>query len=358
MNTMKKRKILGVTLALGMVLSGGLVHASNVTKNLKAVYSDIFISYNGQVKTLSVEPFNVDGTVYVPLRAIGEVMGSSVSWANNTVYITDQTTSTVSYEQEIATKNFEIASLKQQLEIATSELEVYKEGTTTSSSSSNLTSSAVKTTLSDIVYDYEDKYGIDWDFDLSIVSSRLNLNVYYSSRYDDVLDETTLAKRKAFIKAICEDIADSHDGVEIRGTLEDSYKDKEIASFKYSTSGTFTYEEDDDEYSLSELETYLENRYDEIDCFDFDIDIKSIELEADDDTLMVTLYTDIEDDEDYWNDLTSSDEDDLADFFEDIIDDIEAKTSTYDTIKCYIEDDTYGNIAIYRNGYAIIYSAD
>jgi hypothetical protein len=356
MRKMNIRKITGITLALGVTASGVLLQAASVTKTLKAAYNNIAISYNGQIKTLSSEPFSVNGTTYVPLRAVGEIMGSTVNWANNTVYITSQTLPTVSNEQELAAKNFEIASLKQQLDVAKKELETYK-GNGTTPAGENLTTTAVSNTLEDIEDEYEDQYSVDWEFDLRIVSSRLELTVYYSSRYDDILEDMTSSKREAFIKSICKDIADNHDGVEIRGTLEDEYKDEEIATFKYSTSGSYTYDEEET-YSLSDFEEELEDRYTKIDCFDFDIDIESIELdERYDDEVHFTLNVDLGDYVDEWNELgSSSDESDLEYFLDDIEEDITDEFDDYDYVKGYVEDEDGKTIAYYdEDGDVIIY---
>lgn len=357
MKKIRKSKIVCLLLVLGVAMSGTVLNASSLTKTLKAVYNNIAVSYNGQTKTLSTKPFTVNGITYVPLRAIGEIMGASVSWANNTVSITGQTTSMVSNEQEIAAKNFEIASLKQQLELAKAELAADEEIETTAEDS-NLTTSDISDTLNQIENDYEEEYDIDWEFDLDIVSDELELTVYYDSGDNDALDEMTESERRAFIKSICYDIADNHEDVAITGTLEDSYEAVEIAEFGYSASGSFTYEEEEN-YSLSEFEDELEDDYDEINCLDFDISIESIELdEEDDDELAFTINVDLDDYSDEWNSLTSSDEDELEYFLEEIIGDIEDEFSAYDEINGTVEDTSYGVIVRYEDGYVSIYQAE
>jgi hypothetical protein len=358
MRKMNIRKIAGITLALGVTASGVLLQASSLTKTLKAAYNNIAISYNGQIKTLSSEPFSVNGTTYVPLRAVGEIMGSTVNWANNTVYITSQTIPTVSNEQELAAKNFEIASLKQQLEVAKKELETYK-GNGTTVAGANLTTSAVKETLEQIEEDYDYEYSLDWSFDLKIVSNRLELTVYYEDK-DDIWEETTKSERKGLIEDICDDIAYRHDDVEIRGTLEDNYEDEEIGTFKYSTSGSLTYDEEE-EYSLSDFEDQLEDDYDKIDCFDFDIEITSIELdEEEDDEVHFTIDVDLGDYVDEWNELdSSSDEDELAEFLDEIVNDIEREFDEYDYILGNVYDESGVRIAYYdEDGDVTMYKAD
>lgn len=65
------------------------------TRNLEAYYPGIKLVVSGQEieakngAGTEVEPFIVDGTVYLPARVVGEALGKSVEWdaENNTVYI-------------------------------------------------------------------------------------------------------------------------------------------------------------------------------------------------------------------------------------------------------------------------------
>lgn len=87
--------VLGITTCL--ILSSTLVfaNASSVGKQLTAFYDGIKIVINGetvQPKDANgniVEPFIVDGTTYLPVRAISEALGKEVSWdgKTSTVYI-------------------------------------------------------------------------------------------------------------------------------------------------------------------------------------------------------------------------------------------------------------------------------
>lgn len=69
--------------------------AESITKQLNAVYSDIKLVVNGQTVTPKdsngkvVEPFIVDGTTYLPVRAISQALGQAVKWdgKTSTIYI-------------------------------------------------------------------------------------------------------------------------------------------------------------------------------------------------------------------------------------------------------------------------------
>jgi len=91
----KRARIITVSLALIVALTGASVFGAGVSKTLDAFYNDITVYVNGTIITptdvtgASTEPFIVDGTVYLPVRAIGEALGLNVEWsgATNSVYV-------------------------------------------------------------------------------------------------------------------------------------------------------------------------------------------------------------------------------------------------------------------------------
>ncbi len=355
MKKFKSYKVLCLTLGLGVALSGTIVNAANITKTLKAVYSNIAISYNGQNKLLSSEPFLVDGVTYVPLRAVSEIMGANVSWANNTVYITNQTTPTVSNQQEIAAKNFEIASLKQQLDVAKRELETYKG---TGIGGGDLTTASINTTLNKIVSTYSDDFDIDWTIDLKQVSGRLELTVSYNSRSDSAkFDRLTTTKRKQFIKEICYDISMIHKDIEIRGTLEESRNDKEVATFRYTKTGSYTYEEKSF-LSVSDLSRELERYYTTIDVTTPSIPVDNIELTERNGVVTASIYVNLPTASTYrtaWNNINKLD---LRDYLDKIADDIEEEYGSSNSIALLIRDTSPGSPGIigrYENGRVTVY---
>lgn len=358
MRKFKSFKILCLTLgAIVAVSSGTIVNAASVTKTLKAVYNNIAVSYNGQLKSLSTEPFMINGSVYVPLRAVGEIMGANLTWANNTVYITNATSS-VSSEQELAAKNFQIASLTQQLEVAKKELETLKasnsnSSTGTSATGSNLNTTAINNTLKKIQDIYSSDYSIDWDFELKAVSNRLELGIFYNSRYDESdYNKLSESKRKQFVKNICYDIANNHADVEIRGKIEDSRNNTEKVSFRYSRTGALEYDESST-YSLSDFRKELERTYKKVNCGSFDLIVDSIDLNERSNKLTFTINTSLRPgSNDYrasWNSLSSSRQNDIEYFMEDIYDDLRHEYSGYDDITGLIKDSSLGTIAAYEN---------
>lgn len=91
------RRVLAVT-AIAALLVGTAAAASTVTKRtIEANYMGIKLVIDGQEVTPKdasgnvVEPFTSNGTTYLPVRAVANALGKSVTWDGNTntVYIGD-----------------------------------------------------------------------------------------------------------------------------------------------------------------------------------------------------------------------------------------------------------------------------
>ncbi len=84
----KKERMKGFVagIALTTVLMGTSVFAQTYIKQLNAVYDDIKIVIDGIRVTpkdgngKKVEPFRVEGTTYLPVRAVAEALGKPVKW--------------------------------------------------------------------------------------------------------------------------------------------------------------------------------------------------------------------------------------------------------------------------------------
>lgn len=86
-----KRKLFVFILALSLALSLSVtVMATSATKPAVLNYSDIKITLDGQSVTPKdangniVEPFIIDGTTYLPVRAVADALGLNVEWDGST----------------------------------------------------------------------------------------------------------------------------------------------------------------------------------------------------------------------------------------------------------------------------------
>ena len=88
-----KKRILCIILATVLFVSGAAVAtAAGVYKNITAqLRSDITITVDGAKQSLSSYPIVYNGTTYLPLRSVGNILGLSVNWngATKTVAIGD-----------------------------------------------------------------------------------------------------------------------------------------------------------------------------------------------------------------------------------------------------------------------------
>lgn len=108
---MKKERTKGFV--SGIVVSAlvfslvGTAAATIGSRTLTADYNDIKIELNGQQITPTdasgnpVEPFAVDGTTYLPVRAVGNALGLDVDWdsSTNTVILKDFTAKTYIFDE-------------------------------------------------------------------------------------------------------------------------------------------------------------------------------------------------------------------------------------------------------------------
>lgn len=100
MKGQKKGILFGFVLALVLMcgvnmITGSGASASNAKKTVSISYKDIKICIDGQMITpkdangKTVEPFILDGTTYLPVRAVGEAFGKEVDYdgTTHTVYV-------------------------------------------------------------------------------------------------------------------------------------------------------------------------------------------------------------------------------------------------------------------------------
>ena len=87
-----KNRLQGLILGIliGALVTSGIVFAEQITQTAQLFYNDIKIDINGS-KVLPkdangnyVEPFIINGTTYLPVRAVANALGIQVDWDDNT----------------------------------------------------------------------------------------------------------------------------------------------------------------------------------------------------------------------------------------------------------------------------------
>jgi hypothetical protein len=96
---MKKVKIFFSVLLSVILFSSVIVYADNITKMIQVTYRNISIQVNGKQIQSDKEPFIYQGSVFAPIRTIGEAVDKNVEWDNNTnqVNITDKESNFLSF---------------------------------------------------------------------------------------------------------------------------------------------------------------------------------------------------------------------------------------------------------------------
>ncbi|WP_053982704.1 stalk domain-containing protein [Niameybacter massiliensis] len=316
---MKKALALGCAMAIG---TGAFsTSAANLTKNVKAVYNNIKVTYDGSFQTPQYEPFMIDGTVYVSLRDAGQMTNNNVGWdsSNKTVQISSKTPSTSVTDQELANKNLEIATLKNQLAAAEKKVAYYEkqeeDKKEEEAKKPDLSASGIKKMVATIENDYDDKYNVDWDFKLTYDSKKeiLDLTVSYSSKVDKTdFNRISSTKLNTMLEDICEDIQKNLGSVEIRGTLQDDYQDETLGSFTHSTKGKFNYNTEISNASLKHMEEDILDLV-ELPAINSglmtDVKVKIIDAEVElvDGVVIFNIFTDLPvAKKDSWNDFASN----------------------------------------------------
>lgn len=84
---MKRKILIGIT--SGVLLFGGVAFAGGKYQKIEVFFERINVAINGQQAELGKDSILYNGTVYVPLRSMGEMMDAEVSWdnVNRTVHL-------------------------------------------------------------------------------------------------------------------------------------------------------------------------------------------------------------------------------------------------------------------------------
>ena len=161
----------------GTIALTSVVYGSTLTKKIEATFRNIKVYYNNQPKTMAQEPFIYEGSVYLPVRAVGELVNKNIEWnsSTNSIFVSDKAavvpvpdTSIQQLQSEVAAKNFEIAKInaeKSLLEAKVKELEANVKETGKTGD--------IATTLKYLEKEFDYEYSIDWAFKLSQTSSRI-----------------------------------------------------------------------------------------------------------------------------------------------------------------------------------------
>jgi len=109
--------IIGVLFTALMFFPTGIAEGAQNT--VQAFYKNLKIICNGQAATLTAQPVIINGSTYLPVRALANVLNKNVDWnaAKQEITITDKTNSEVeSLKAKLNEKDLQITLLQAQLD--------------------------------------------------------------------------------------------------------------------------------------------------------------------------------------------------------------------------------------------------
>ena len=347
MKMSKNYRRLCAVLGLSLVCGAGALTATSGSRNIPVTYRDIKISYNGQTKTVTdeagriVEPFAYNGTTFVPIRGVSQILGVTATWdsTTGTVVLTGNTNSSLS-SSEAAQYMDKIASLQTQLTAAQNELARLKAtGTSTTTPAGEITVDQLKAAETALEDEYANRFsGINFEFDLKRSSSKFTLNLSYNkSTANTAFGKLSKKNIDNFLEEVCETLTAKHPGFSIDGSV--SYNSTDKYTFNYSKSGVYSgsavieLDEDDIEELIEDSKNLDSSLVDTITINDSKVDISDSKQ-----TITCSLYvkTHTDDDKKKWN-AKSSDKS-LKNALSDLAEEIQSEFSTDYSVIFYIYD--------------------
>jgi hypothetical protein len=302
MNNKKYRKIAKLVAVMMLVMSfSSTGFASWLDQTIKASYRNITVFVNGTLKQARtaqgtvVEPFIVDGTTYVPLRGIAEMLGYTVNF-NPTTYRIDITGTDIStLSQKIIQQEATIKSLEAKLaayeEVDLDDLE------------------------DDLIDDYEKIGTLDvTDIILKGDAKAIKVEIYVDldtsakvTAWEELEDEED--ELIEFLQDIVDDILRVAKDADVSGFIEDEKTDKELIKFSINTKDNVVLGSSSTSTGdIADLEDELNDDFDRLSGVRFDITVTEksgsrLQVVLDSNVTDVTKVIDVDDMEDFLEDM-------------------------------------------------------
>ena len=215
--------------------------AANTMSNLKAYYKNTTVYKNGGLFNFSSEPFIVDGTTYVPLRDMAEMLDKEVTWdgVGYKIGVNDKPgQSTVELTQQVFNQQLTISQLEGKIKNLESQLEKEeKEKKATS----------LKDLSKDLLDDYDQIVKNVKVSDISISGSKndveveVTLNLKDTESYDawEELVDDDMGKIEKYLQKIVNAILDieKYEDADITGVIYDKYEKEDLIDFEIDSRG-------------------------------------------------------------------------------------------------------------------------
>ena len=247
MKMSKNYKKLCLALGLTGIIGAGAVTAQSGTQTIPATYRNIQVTYNGVTQPMAAEPFLVNGSTYVPLRAIGDIFGVDAKWEPTSNLVT--LTGGAANSNEVAALQAQVNDLTAKLNAANTELAQLKANNNTSTGSNttsgtNISNAQLKDTENYLNSNFSNELNskIDMFYKVSLSGNQINVDMTYESKSEDkIFKDLSKSKVESFMKKIGDNVAATHSDVVINGTIEYTKDNEEKATFTRTKTGKYTY---------------------------------------------------------------------------------------------------------------------
>ncbi|MGI6331700.1 MAG: stalk domain-containing protein [Zhaonellaceae bacterium] len=283
MKIMGKKWMYLVTLALIIALTFGLTgtaFGAQVVKVIK-VYA------NGKLLNLTDVPIMHKDRVYVPVRAMSEILGKNVDWdsAAYAVRVTDKPDAATDakvkeLENTITQLKNQLAEKDMQYLILQAQYEaLLEEGKTMS----------LKDMQKQLNKEYDEYRDVEFDITLSGKESDITVEIAVDlDDFEDEWDDLSDNNKTKYLQGIVDDLLEEYEDAEIEGYIYDSStKSKpKLATFTVSSKGKVQLKS---AASLSDLEDDLDDEY-----YDYFSGITlAVELDGDPDEIEYFVYVNL-----------------------------------------------------------------
>lgn len=298
--------IIVTAVATASVISLGQTEAAK--KVISVVFGKYSVYYNNQNVTSKVSPAVINGTTYIPLRAVSNIFNKNLSLQSKSIYLSDKADPAVSsLQSQVSSLNSQISSLTDRnrtLENTIIALNAKLASTTTSSSSTSSSSSSSSISISDLEDDLNDDYESykDAEFDITLSGNTSKVTITIKTDEDEWKDLGSSYQRKYLEKVI----AAIHDEY-TKATITGKVKDGSAVIVEFTATSTSDNVIINEKKLISNMQDDLQNAMEDGDfgkLTGIDNDDLEIVLEGDLDDLTFQINIDLDDYDDEWDDLT------------------------------------------------------
>jgi len=303
-----KKKLLGIVLGISvMALTLGFTGtAEAAVSTLSVQFKNLIILFNGQQATLGAQPLIVNGSTYLPVRAMAVLFNKNIEWnaTTQTISISDKAGENVTQlKAQVATLTTQVASLQAQLAAKTS--------------SSGRDLNDIEDDLNDD-NDFTEYEDLEWSFNLSGDEDDVKITIEIDlgdSDLEDGYNDLSDSDLEDLVQDVVDEILDEEDyeDADITAEIEDSDSGDTLAEFEVSSSGSVSIVSSGD---IDDLEDQLNDDHTDLG----DIDELYITLRGDEDDIDFTVEINYTLFNDEWDALTDTQ---IKSFMEAIQDDIE-----------------------------------